>query len=315
MVIGDRTVITPYENRIEYDSDWRHQAAFGLASTDSEVELPAEIENDPYVREHCQYLRQFNTFAPAAEREYPLQSLTSKWYTRAEGSTAKFYLDALLLTNQPLDVIADDMGVDVETVQLYERLYFSCRQDDGEPLQGCYLKTHMAVGPLLELTGGTPRQIGWRAIAMQTGYTALVYTWGWRDAHGDLSTDVQMFKAALRMSHGRVLDSIMRGTIEMVDILGVIGNYINYERHLFDTGKSQAAEGASQGLDLLKVIAPKMLTMARSQDAGLEHRRLAEGEILKAEAGDKGLPAGIAQLNEQLNRHFKGAKQEIARAT
>ena len=108
------------------------------------------------------------------------------------------------------------MGTTDTTIQLYERLFFNCRQDDGTPVTSCFLKTKMAVGPLMHLDGRTPRQVSWRAIGQQVGYAALVYIWGWRDTHGDLISEGDMFKTIMRMSQAKVIDGLI-GELEALE--------------------------------------------------------------------------------------------------
>ena len=275
MQIGKTDIHTPYislgDLPTDYAADWRHQVAREL-SVDSSIQVPNELSDDVYIRNHVAYLRTLaeatkpnsNMSISAVVRQYPLHHLAMRLYSQ---DNSKYYLEPLLLTRQPLEVVSADMGLPLELVKLYERLFFASRDNDGNHQNSCYIRTALAMNNRLELNRASPVEHVWRTIAAQLGYTALSYQWSWNSPSGDVEDDKHMFQYARHEAHGSMMRRLKTGTIQPIDTSMYLG-HINEAEHLsFEMGQGvDKQEDRSLVIGILQIVAPQLKTVARIRD-------------------------------------------------
>jgi hypothetical protein len=324
MLFGDTDVLTPYPelggDPTHYDPDFRAKIAWELGEDISRTDLPPELATNRALHRHAKFigrLRNNEDDALALYRAYPDNGLVLNWASCNNGSQTRYYLDALLLTKQPISVIAADVGVTEAQVKLYEELYFSCRESKAHRnLLPARTKTALALGPLLELPRNAPVQTQWRLAAVQLGYTALIDRWGWQeDAHGE-HEDFATMRQNLRVAALQVQQRLRAGVFSNEELFGVISGCMEYERLLIE----QEDKGHSQqrGMDLIQMVlqamAPKLVSVAAEQD-GLDaaeqasyKKLLAEHNISLQDIDDKGAMAAWTPVNDQLRARFQGIK-------
>lgn len=331
MLIGDTDICTPYPelggDPTHYDPDFRGKIAWELGSDIREADLPKELLSNRALIQHAKFIGKLrdNTNAPeAVYRNYPENGLVLNWASCNNNSQTKYYLDALLLTDQSIEVIAKDLGVSAKVVQLYEQLYFSCRDNKTHEMKlPARTKTSLALGPLLELPRNAPFQTQWRIIAVHLGYGGLVYRWGWEnDAHGDYSDMVSMRKN-MWLASMQVEQRLRSGMFSNDELFGIISGCIEYERMLIE--KDVKGESTQQGMDLiqnmLRAVAPRIIDVAAAQD-GLDaeakdayKNALLEHNIQQQDYEDTGVLAywehmQNSQKKLQLSNRLKGKKME-----
>lgn len=318
-------VFTPYPelggDPTHYDPDYRAKIASALGTSVKKSDLPADLLSNRAFIKHAKFMSEFrdeDNDAMATYRRYPENGLVLNWAICNNNSQTKYYLDSLLLTDQPIEVIAADLGVKPEIVSLYEQLYFSCRDRKTREMRlAARTKTAFALGPLLELPRNAPSQIQWRLAGAHLGYAGLVYRWGWEnDAHGEYS-DFTSMRRNMWLASMQVEQRLRSGQFSNDELFGVISGCIEYERMLIE--KETKGESLQQGMDLvqnmLRAVAPKLIDVAATQDQldadekAAYNKMLAESNFSQTEYDDKGAIAfwetmqGDLQLSQRLKGH------------
>lgn len=324
MLIGNTQVLTPYPalggDPTHYDPDFRAKIAWELGSDITRADLPQELAGNRTLLQHAKFigrLRNDQDDAVAVYRAYPDNGLVMNWASCANGSQTRHYLDALLLTKEPISVIAADLGVTEEQVKLYEELYFTCREPKAHRMMlPARARTALALGPLLEPGRNVPVETQWRIVAVQLGYSALVDRWGWHeDAHGEIK-DFGLMRSNMRLAALQVDQRLRSGQFANEELFGVISGCIEYERMLLE--REEQGQTKQHGMELLQQVlqafAPKIIDVAASQDGLDESERvqymklLATHNINMQDVDDKGPYAMWAQMDEQLRARYQGVK-------
>jgi hypothetical protein len=268
MQIGATVIITPYDNPAQYQPDWRHLVAKAWRDNPKTL-LPPEIANDEFIMRQIQYLANgVKQYPGVINKQWMAPQRAFDLYEQREETNVRDYLDPLLLTDQPYAVIAKDLGHTPETVQFYERVYWSCRAADGVASPSEMLKTSFAMGVEHQLLPNTPLKKIWLYMGARLGYTALTCAWSWQHPAGKVETDSEMFKLLTRMNIGTMFRMAALGQMQPIDINGFFSQYIAYERMKHETRTGgERNETMDTLLELFRIAAPVMEASAMSGEA------------------------------------------------
>lgn len=162
MRVGPYYIITPLEDAHAYDVDWRSQVANALhkiyeANASGERVAESSVDRsartiaatDPLLRTQTALLRTLGTAPDSYKALYnvadsrrrcaralhpaALTALQLHLLREEFDLSPAHKLQAALLTSEPLDVIASDLGMSKPEVQTYLGLYWDCRANTGRP--------------------------------------------------------------------------------------------------------------------------------------------------------------------------------------
>ena len=117
-------VVTPEIDLIDYDLDWRHRLAADMAAIKPKGKARDESGADPVVEGWVLFLKREKTLPV---EEYAIFKTALGW-TKSKMAEV---LKPRLLTNQSYEEIARVLGLDPETVALFEKSFFNVRTDRG----------------------------------------------------------------------------------------------------------------------------------------------------------------------------------------
>ena len=230
-----------------------------------------------------------------SDENVPL-ALASRWYSELDTEAAmKKRLDALLLTEAPMDVITMDL-VGMPSIQpaieAYEKLYFNCRDDhfNLHPSMQLLERFAMPWGPLkmflrkwetMDRDGfciedGRPIAKDsdvWRAIAATMGYEALMYLWRWENrAHGLKDKSLQrMIELSWKASVARLLSDLYTGNISHEDAARVLASYTAQSKFIADEKRGGGNGGANDTttalMNILYLAAPNMVQFDEADES------------------------------------------------
>lgn len=319
MDLGGTHIITPYERPVGFDPDWRSRVAAVIFDTPN-VLLPAQLRSDPYIIRQVNFLRINETDSNAfvyMTGDVPIYRQALDIYTGGDYNNIADYLDALLLTEVDLSIIAKDVGYSEDVVRYYERMYFACRDDNGMPLRSELAKTLFAVGTAHTLDGKTPIPVLWRAIGASLGYTALVTGWRWQNPAGPLKDQIEMYELLSRIGLSRLNTLAVTGRLEAIDINQFLGQSIRYVKTKHEMSESGVQDDGMEILiKLLRMLAPKMDDAAMSGRA-LEAYELGSTALVEADAAinaidisEDGLSDPGMSLDDRLKETMKPLAQQ-----
>ena len=117
MVLGSENVAVPFMelggDPTSFDPDWRTKVACAIADGFDEKKLPKQLREDVILK-HAKFIKSFKSAGnvEAIYAKYPVNGLVMNWASGANGSQTRHYLQALLLTDQPISVVAADLQLD-----------------------------------------------------------------------------------------------------------------------------------------------------------------------------------------------------------
>jgi hypothetical protein len=323
MQIGDTPIRTPFEAPNTFDLDWRYQVAKGWADQEDWVPEFPGIYDDKVIIEHREYLRACRGAGgeAVAGRMFPMHKLVLDWANPPPETEneVKYFLEALLLTGAPMDVIVEDMGeseyMDSAAYALYEKLFFNIRKKDGNMDRGLFRRTRAVL--IEEMGVDTPRPTVWRVIGHRLGYTGLCFAWAW-EGHGLENPSMMQVQAETwRDSQALLQEQLVRRTISTFDLVNFLTAMTANERMRRETGVTASADAQELSatlVNLLRQAKPAMISAAKTVDeqaaetAAVQRRLLAQrrvsGQELPVDAPDK----GEAGLDEILSKSFKGGQ-------
>lgn len=321
MQFGNATIITPADNPVQYDPDWRSTFAAAM------IDYPAArldheylvYKKDEYIRKHAEYIRASRE-GRVLSKEQKHYRLASTWFQGNRPSDAKFKIEPLLLTPVGFDIISLDIGggvVDPEVFKVYERLYFNVRLDGGKMHPSCQLRTFFATpdgppGPL------TPVETVWKAVGANLGYDALASMWLWSDAHGITNKGPEYLLQELwRVAQATVMSDIYSRRVDHLNLSMLMGRITDHERM-----RRELAGASTEGTDTLKVMLgilamtkPDLISAAKDTDEevvltqAIRSRLAAQKQIDTQGLADRGSELGAEAVNELIGGHFKKEKE------
>ena len=322
MQYGNTTIVTPYDNDLEYDADWR--SAFAMASLDYPKAkiLPVyhKYRSDSYIQAQIEYLRAVQRGTRLTTEQECLR-LASTWFQNTRTTSVKFRLEPLLLTPVGMDIIQQDLG-GKETPLLaflaYEKLYFAVRNEDFTQKDSIHARNYFAM-PSSQLTPATPIESVWRLVGALHGYDTLVLSWGWSQAHGLKSTDPEYLTQELwRAAQSSIFMDLFAGRVPGMFMPQLLTAVTNQTRMRRETGgdKAKLSEQDQTMYEWLQLARPVMAEVAKSVDTDpnrtleLKGRLAIQQRINKQSINDAGPEVGVEKLNTIIANGFKTQKAE-----
>ena len=302
--MGNTHIIVPVEETGDWSANWRYEVASAVASDGITPPNPI-VAKDPWIDLQSHYLQVDLDYYDGEVPDECLRPyhIAASWFANTDINSPRFRIEPLLLTGAPFDTIAADMGVSESAVQVYERLYYNTRNDDGSLLKGCYNRSRLAFDANQALNEHTGDDVIWRVIGFSLGYEALVQLWHWDNHASGLDGSPQgLFDEIWRYTQASLLYSLVRNEIRPFDINNLMSNHIQNKRMMFDTkqhtGDSMASAEIIMGM--LHQVRPHINPAAKTVDgdnileqteliaAKLNRERQIQGEKLKTSVGTGG---------------------------
>ena len=307
--------MTPYEDPARYDPAWRHKVAVQLSGNPSQV-VPSEIRKDEWIQRQMGFLRDVCHASPAFfDSQATPERQSYRIYFQEHQSNARDFLEPLLLTDQSCEVIAKDINYAQDTVEYYEKLYFSCR-DFGVPIAEA-VKRGLALGSTNGPTGRMGDSMLWKHIAACAGYAGIMCIWNWRRSATTISDRAAVLDKMVEIGVGQLMAMAVKGNLEALDINMLMAQHISYARLKHDT-ESKDTKTAQMELvkTVFEMLAPSMNVFAQSGAAlksyqeGSSNLALAEGAIDAMDIPDVGGMTASRTLNEKLTEQLAPLARE-----
>ena len=185
MLVAMFDIQTPQDNPWGYDVDWRHQ----LAKVISSGEVDTQIPMDSYIAMQAQYLKsieesgyermsQLVLAGPQTQRRSVI--VANRLYATLGENFTKDKIEALLLCPDiDYDFISRHFNMHTDDIEMYEKLFFNVRDEEGELMASRGLWEFFALQGAADLTGPNDSSAYWRKLAFEGGSKLLFATWGW----------------------------------------------------------------------------------------------------------------------------------------
>ena len=321
MEYGSESIVTPIDNPVQFDPDWRN--AIATAAVDyPRVKVDPVYQDylrDPWIKQQIEYLQLARSGRALSKRHSPFR-LASTWYQGSNVSDAKMRIEPLLLTAAGYDVIAEDIGggnVPEGVFETYEKLYFNVRRDDGSLSKSCQLRQYFAL-PEGQFGKDTPPEKLWKLVGALLGYDTLVTMWLWGDASGLTARSSEyMLNEMWRVAQSRLFMHIFSDRVGHESMAKLLGAFTAQSKMLHDSasGTGPVFDTARTLMALLANTRPTIIGAAAVVDsvpdltASIRAKLAAQKTISHTEVDDIGMEAGAAALDAAIARHFGDEKQ------
>ena len=325
MQIGNTTIVTPRDNPLQYDPDWRNSIAAAVVDFPGHrwESLYSSYRDDKWIQDQVRYLEAVRN-GRRLTRAMEFNRLASTISQGNRASDVRFKLEALLLTPIEFKTLAQDLeggGDDPLTpgfFQTYERLYFNCRRPDGTPFRDCQLRMYFALPDAAETGQNTPIEQVWRSIGATLGYRALVTMWMWSDAHG-LGKQSRKFiiEDTWRVAQMVILSRIAKQQISNFDLINAMKAMADVYQMEHNLGITATGGGGETRImqNLLTQFAPTVLSATKevdkleAQTVTIQQRLLAQRNIGGQDSQDRGRDIGEAGLSRLIQEQFAPDKK------
>lgn len=321
MLLGQTEIAVPFlelgGDPTSFDPDWRLKVAELISSGFDDKKIPKQLK-DKHVLAHARFLKAFKSKGDVDEifAKYPINGLIMNWSAASAGSKTKHYLQALLLTDQPLNIIASDLRLDEKAVKLYCDLCFSCRSEADNYEMKLPMETRMtfAFGELSHDLRQIPTYVFWRVLAVRDGYTALVRLWGLENfAHGKLDEGMPAMDRNMHLSNIDIEQQLRSGTVGFRSLVEFQNAWMNYKK-LQDNVDGR--DGMSSPLyemvgAMLAAVAPKLVSdleaegQKKAEAKSAKKKLLAEKNIELHNSDDDKSKALAEEFNKLKKEKFK----------
>lgn len=320
MEYGSESIVTPIDNPVQFDPDWRN--AIATAAVDyprARVDpLYRDYLQDPWIKQQIEYLQHVRS-GRALSKRHTVFRLASTWYQGSSVSDVKMRIEPLLLTPVGYDVISEDIGggnVPDDVFETYEKLYFNIRDDKGRLSRSCQLRQYFAL-PEGQFGNNTPPEKLWKMVGALMGYDTLVTMWLWGDASGLTARSSEyMLNEMWRVAQSRLFMHIFSDRVGHESLAKLLSAFTGQAKMLHDSasGTGQVFDTARTLMALLANTRPTIIGAAAVVDsvpdltAAIRAKLAAQKTISSTEIDDKGFDEGAAELDAAIARHFKDEK-------
>ena len=325
MQLGSEQIVVPFAelggDPTSFDPAWRAKVASVLASGFDEKKVPKQLK-DKHVLDHAKFLKEFkgNGKLDAVYAKYPLNGLVMNWAAEANGSKSKQYLEALLLTDQPISVVAADLQLEEPVVKLYCNLYFACRSEkDGYEMKlPVETRLAFAFGEISHDAKQLPCAASWRVLAVRGGYSALVRHWGVeRLAHGKVDSGLEAVDRNMSLASTNIENQLRTGGVGLKSLVEFQNSWLGYKKM---QNESEASEGVNSPVwtfltGILAVLQPSLeqpAAQAKAEAKSAKKKQQAAKNI-EAEPADKNEALANAEFNKIKIKKFKSIDANVGR--
>ncbi|MFC1453568.1 hypothetical protein ACFLQL_00120 [Verrucomicrobiota bacterium] len=317
----------PSDSPLNYEPDWRFKVASKLSTEENDQVLPSELTDDEVILNTSRYLNCVKENGNYIPDEYKAYQSVALWYEDTEPQAVRHYLEALLLTDRTYSGISDDLGVDEELINLYEKIFFNIRDEQGYLIKVRPLKLRFAFGELASIEEVQEKKnkanfnadpIEWKIAAVQHGYLMLSTIWGLNKDQTTEEAELQYYKTALTLNRGLILKRTLRGQISNFDLNQAHSNFIDFKRlqHDIESDKNKLNLPGQHGIvdnvgtRILKMMAPKMIELKVSkeetikQNKALQQKLLVDAKIKKTDIVDHGVKVAGAEINKDIKERL-----------
>ena len=321
MDYGSESIVTPIDNPVQFDPDWRNAIATAAVDYPREKVDPLyrEYLQDPWIKGQIDYLRLARS-GRALSKRHNVFRLASTWWQGSSVADVKMRIEPLLLTSVGYDVISDDIGggnVSKDVFEAYEKLYFNIRDDNGRLSRSCQLRQYFAL-PEGQFGNNTPPERLWKMVGALMGYDTLVTMWLWGDASGLTARSGEyMLNEMWRVAQSRLFMHIFSDRVGHESLAKLLSAFTGQAKMLHDSasGTGQVFDTARTLMALLSNTRPTIIGAAAVVDsvpavtAAIRAKLAAQKTISATDVVDKGIEEGAAELDAAIARHFKDEKE------
>jgi len=301
-------IITPFDDSF-YDPGWRYSLAEACA-VDSEFKHPTRSAMlDAGVRQAVRHMKATPPKLVRPDSYRARFSQVLRWGRDGPHRQTGYVIEALLLTDAPVSAIAHDMGSDVATLELYEKLFFNVRDDRGNMTLAPAQKQFFATEGTYKPTKQRPEYLMWRRVAVSAGYRALIEILelglgSWGDA-----PNADLVRVTTDMARAETLAKVAAGGLSSGELARLESNRLKGKLIRHQVGeKGGRDEGMELALKLVQLMAPKMVEPERISRAQAlqaeESLHEAERRIEKTEVEDKGALESRVALQDALDKQL-----------
>lgn len=321
MEYGSVNIVTPIDNPVQFDPDWRN--AIATAAVDyPKVRVDPMYRaymHDPWIVRHIDYLKLRRAGRALSKRNEPSR-LASTWYQGSRVSDVKMRIEPLLLTPVSYDIIAQDIGggdTMRDAFEAYEKLYFNIRDNNGQLSKSCQLRQYFSL-PEGQFGHDTPPEKLWKMVGALMGYDTLMRMWLWGDASGLTNrSEEYMLNEMWRVAQSRLFMHIFSDRVGHESLAKLLSAFTGQAKMLHDSasGTGQVFDTARVLMALLANTRPTIIGAAAVVDsvsditAAIRAKLAAQKTISATEIVDKGIEEGAAELDAAIAKHFKEEKQ------
>lgn len=321
MEYGSESIVTPIDNPVQFDPDWRN--AIAAAAVDyprAKIDpLYQEYLHDPWIKQQIEYLKLVRSGRALSKRHSTLR-LASTWYQGSSVADVKMRIEPLLLTSADYDTISEDIGggnVGKDVFETYEKLYFNVRDKDGNLSRSCQLRQYFAL-PEGQFGRDTPPEKLWKMVGALMGYDTLVTMWLWGDASGLTARSSEyMLNEMWRVAQSRLFMHIFSDRVGHESLAKLLSAFTSQAKMLHESasGTGQMFDTARTLMALLANTRPTVIGAAAVVDsvpdltASIRAKLAAQKTISNTEIEDIGMEEGAAALDAAIARHFSDEKQ------
>ena len=320
MDYGSESIVTPIDNPVQFDPDWRN--AIATAAVDyPKVRIDPMYRDylqDPWVKGQIEYLRLARSGRALSKRHNAFR-LASTWYQGSSVADVKMRIEPMLLTPVGYDVISYDIGggnVGDDVFETYEKLYFNIRDANGRLSRSCQLRQYFAL-PEGQFGHNTPLEKLWKMVGALMGYDTLVTMWLWGDASGLTARSGEyMLNEMWRVAQSRLFMHIFSDRVGHESLAKLLSAFTGQAKMLHDSasGTGQVFDTARTLMALLSNTRPTIIGAAAVVDsvpaitAAIRAKLAAQKTISSTDIVDKGIEEGAAELDAAIARHFSDEK-------
>lgn len=247
MEVANSTIRTPFDYPHSYQVDWRHELALHMEDIREEgTPCPA----DEMIRCQSKYLKdlddpiigsrlEFVTFSRRAKDNLRAHIHHANTIYRASGQEGlevlKDKLEALLLCAElGYEQIGRFLNIEKEVVQVYERLFYHVRDDEGCTLVSPWLREYFATQGAALPTEEGEHGAYWKLIAVQGGFRVLYQMWGWTPESVEDSEEFPEKEAAMMMMRQLLSSMDQRVRFDRLDPRSLVQFYDVFQNSLSD---------------------------------------------------------------------------------
>lgn len=310
MLVCGHEILTPHDDSLSFELDWRSQVASVIAKNHKRVRLPVEVRGDSDIGDFVRFLRKGAKTRPDLKRRC---ERINSWHGVA---ASRYIIEALLLTEAPYEQIASDIDAEsAEDVRLYQSLFFNVRGDSGQ-VKSALLRLRFSPAGNQEGDADQPAARLWKLAALTGGYPLLLQVWGIVRSADQDSPKKGTADITQALVGQELLRRLLQGRVENRDLIRMQQIRIERERLQHEIHGSQP--NTNEGMELVR----RILTIMRPQLAPLppvgseaaladKHRQAAERRIKMQTIKDRG-PQGAA---EEMSRRLRQKLSQNAKAS